>query len=196
MFTRLQYVPQSGLDVDTEKEKCQDINEAEEAVEAQDEMNEFLVNAEMRDLQEIADILGVMYQDNCKADELNYYPEEPVNLIDFNDIIQRIEANDPELKSVTLNNNDLQLSQWQRLFQALKETNSELETLHAANCNLKDSITQMIVEALSTNSTLKVLTLDSNLFSSKSIVDILQAVTMSQSLQELRLNNQVSVNGF
>ena len=196
MFTRLQYVPQSGLDVDTEKEKCQDINEAEEAVEAQDEMNEFLVNAEMRDLQEIADILGVMYQDNCKADELNYYPEEPVNQIDFNDIIQRIEANDPELKSVTLNNNDLQFSQWQRLFQALKEANSELETLNAANCNLKDSITQMIVEALSTNSTLKVLTLDSNLFSSKSIVDILQAVTMSQSLQELRLNNQVSVNGF
>ena len=58
MFTRLQNVPQSGLDGDTQKEKCQDIIETEEAVETQDEMNEFLVNAEMRDLQEIADILG------------------------------------------------------------------------------------------------------------------------------------------
>lgn len=145
---------------------------------------------------ELSDILGVMYQDHCKADELRHYPEEPANVIDFDDIIQRIEANDPELKNVTLNNNDLELSQWQRLFQALKEANTELETLHAANCHLKDSITGMIVEALSTNCTLKVLTLDSNLFSSKSIVDILQAVTKSQSLQELRLNNQVSVNGF
>ena len=51
-------MPQSGLDGDTQKEKCQDIIETEEAVESQDEMNEFLVNAEMRDLQEIADILG------------------------------------------------------------------------------------------------------------------------------------------
>ena len=58
MFTRLQYVPQSELDGDTQKEKCQDIIETEEAVETQDEMNEFLVNAEMRDMQEIADILG------------------------------------------------------------------------------------------------------------------------------------------
>ena len=145
---------------------------------------------------ELSDILGVMYQDHCKADELRHYPEEPANVINFDDIIQRIEANDAELKNVTLNNNDLELSQWQRLFQALKEANTELETLHAANCHLKDSITGMIVEALSTNCTLKVLTLDSNLFSSKSIVDILQAVTKSQSLQELRLNNQVSVNGF
>ena len=51
-------MPQSGLDGDTQKEKCQDIIETEEAVETQDEMNEFLVNAEIRDLQEIADILG------------------------------------------------------------------------------------------------------------------------------------------
>ena len=51
-------MPQSELDGDTQKEKCQDIIETEEAVETQDEMNEFLVNAEMRDLQEIADILG------------------------------------------------------------------------------------------------------------------------------------------
>ena len=203
LFTRLllQYVPaidteQSGLDEDTEEkenEKCQDF-QVEGGEDSQ--MIEFLCKAEMKDLQEIADILGVMYQDNCKAPDLAYFPAEPVNEIDFNDIIARIEANDSTLKTVTLNNVNLELGQWQRLFQALQEVNTELETLHAANCQLKDSITQMIVDALSKNSTLKVLTLDSNLFSAKSIVDILQAVTKSQTLKEIRLNNQVSVNSF
>ena len=187
---------QSGLDEDTEEkenEKCQDFQVAG----AEDsQMNEFLCQAEMKDLQEIADILGVMYQDNCKAADLAYFPAEPVNEIDSYDIIARIEANDSTLKTVTLNNVNLELGQWQRLFQALQEVNTELETLHAANCQLKDSITQMIVDALSKNSTLKVLTLDSNLFSAKSIVDILQAVTKSQTLKEIRLNNQVSVNSF
>ena len=50
----------------------------------------------------------------------------------------------------------------------------------------------MIVKALAKNSTLQKLTLDSNLFSAKSVVNILQAIASSKSLKEVRLNNQVS----
>ena len=133
-----------------------------------------------------------MYQDHCKAPELPYYPEEPVKIVNFDDIIERIEADDPTLKILTLNNTpNWHKNQWARLFKALKEVNTELEALHAANCNLKDSITKMIVDALSKNRSLKILTLDSNLFTAKSIVDILQAATFQKTL---RLNNQVRVN--
>ena len=147
----------------------------------------------MEDLQEIADVLGVIYQDDCKAEKLTIYPAEVPNSINFEDIIERIEANDPTLTEVTLNNvKNLHSNQWLRLFTALEHSNTVLETLHAANCDLKDIEANMIVKALAKNSTLLKLTLDSNLFSAKSVVNILQAIASSKSLKEIRLNNQVS----
>ena len=104
----------------------------------------------MEDLQEIADVLGVIYQDDCKAEKLTIYPAEVPNSINFEDIIERIEANDPTLTEVTLNNvKNLHSNQWLRLFTALEQANTVLETLHAANCNLKDIEANMIVKAWS-----------------------------------------------
>ena len=77
-------------------------------------------------------------------------------------------------------------------YSALANDNTVLKTLHAANCNLKDVEAESIVNVLAKNSSLQTLTLDSNLFSAKSVVNILQAVACNKSLKEIRLNNQVS----
>ena len=63
-----------------------------------EEMCDLLDSADIGDLREIADILGVMYQDDCKAEELTFYPVEPRPQINLPDIIDRIEANDPDLQ--------------------------------------------------------------------------------------------------
>lgn len=156
------------------------------------EMSQILENAKLADLREIADILGVMYQDDCQAEQLTSFPVEPDNEVDFHDIIEKVEANDPTLTTLNLNNvKNLQPSQWTRLFLALKDVNTQLKALKAANCNLKDVQANLIAEALADNKTLQNLTLDSNLFSFKSIVKILRSVSKSQTLQEIRLSNQV-----
>ena len=81
------------------------------------EMCHILEAADMKDVQEIADILGVIYQGDCKAEELTFYPVEVPNDINFDDIINRIEKNDPILIEVTLNNvKNLHPNQWRRLF--------------------------------------------------------------------------------
>ena len=54
--------------------------------------------------------------------------------MNFNDIIERIEANDPKLIKVNFNNVQyLDLKQWNRLFKALEEKNDKVEELNAAN---------------------------------------------------------------
>lgn len=151
-----------------------------------------LDSAESQELREIADILGVMYQDDCQAEKLRFYPAEEQNEINFSGLIDRIEANDPQLENVTLNNvKQFHSNQWKRLFKALEEVNTNLKILSVSNCNLKDFEAEFISEALSKNSTLKSLTLDSNLFTSKSIISILKAISASKSLEEIRINNQV-----
>ena len=156
-------------------------------------MCELLDEASLGELREIADILGVMYQDDCKAEDLTVYPEEELeNNTCVDDIIARIEANDEVLTCVTLNNvKHINAGQWHRLFKALAEVNTNVEWLHLANCNLTDHQAPCLVRALSQNGHLRVLTLDSNMLSGSSLVKILKAVSVGQSLREIRLNNQV-----
>lgn len=52
-------------------------------------------------------------------------------------------------------------------------------------------ILQKLAEALSENKTLKVLNVESNFISGEAIVEIMKAINKNQTLQELRVANQV-----
>ena len=65
-------------------------------------------------------------------------PIEQPNAMDFYEIIERIEANDPEIIEINLNNiKHWDSKQWIRLFKAFEEKNDVVQELNAANCNLK-----------------------------------------------------------
>jgi hypothetical protein len=166
----------------------------DDANEVDVELSELLDQAEMQELQEIADILGVTFQTDCKATKLKLYPEvAEENQVDFDDIITRIEANDSTLTSVNFNNVKwLNLDQWRRLFAALENVNTKVHMLSAANCQLNDFVTDWIARSLAKNSTLEKLTLDSNFISGGGLVKIMNAIAISKSLKELRCNNQVN----
>ena len=156
-----------------------------------------LDEAQEDDLKEIADILGIMYQNDCSAEPLTAYPVEQFpNVVNFTDIIERIENNDPELKVLNLNNvHHLDKSQWLRIFKALEDKNDVVEEINAANCQLKDHLVPSIAQALSSNVSLKRLTLDSNQFTGQSLIQILKCLTSNCCLQELRFSNQVIQQG-
>lgn len=159
------------------------------------EMSELLDNADLSDLKEIADILDVQFQHDCKAEELKVYPNELENEVNFKDIIERIEANDDQLSDVNLNNiKSFTFEQWRRLFKALEEINTNVQTLSAANCDLNDNVGILVIQCLRKNSSLKHLTLDSNMLSPKILQGILATLPMNKSLAGLRINNQVKSN--
>ncbi len=156
------------------------------------EICEVLDLASNRDLMEIANILGVQFQTDCFAEELNLYPDPPNNEADVDDIIDRIEANEAGLTAVNLNNiKNIDGDRWRRLFEALRTANTNLEILEIANCGLDDSIGQYIHSALQENHTLKKLTLDSNLLSPMILLQILKSISASKTITEFRCNNQV-----
>ena len=70
--------------------------------------------------------------------------------------------------------------------------NNLLSYCGLTDARIRASEKDLPVKALMKNSTLLKLTLDSNLFSAKSVVNILKAIASSKSLKEIRLNNQVS----
>ena len=61
----------------------------EEATER--EYKEVLEAATLSDLIEIADILGVTYQDHCTATKLKVFPREQPNDTDINKVIEQVQ---------------------------------------------------------------------------------------------------------
>ena len=99
-------------------------------------MQAILDQAQDIDLKEIADILGIMYQNDCSAEILKAFPEEPpIDDIDFGTIIDQIESNDEFLNKVNLNNVQyFETHQWIRLFKALENLHYKSFRYLTLNC--------------------------------------------------------------
>eukprot|EP00094_Tigriopus_californicus_P007527 TCALIF_07247-PA protein Name:"Similar to Tmod2 Tropomodulin-2 (Mus musculus)" AED:0.05 eAED:0.05 QI:154/0.83/0.85/1/1/1/7/232/412 len=154
------------------------------------EYDEYIANATDLELREVADILGLTYQNDCLATELKRYPDPPPNDSNVNEIIQRVQSNDPDLIEINLNNiKGIGATQWQKLFDGLAK-NDHVESLTAANCDISDTIAQLICECLHANQSLRFLTLDSNSISGEMILKLIQATSQRKTLEELRVSNQ------
>ena len=156
------------------------------------EYDEFFAHATFDDLKEMADILGVTYQDHCCATELKKYEDPPPNDANVDEIIRMVEENNPDCVEINLNNiKGIENAKWDRLFKALSK-NSHVESLSAANCDITDTVGAMIAFSLQTNAALKFLTLDSNSLSGDAVIQIIRATSATQTLEELRVSGQVS----
>ena len=169
----------------------QKMTEGEHNDEVSEEQAEFFAHASMLDLQEMADILGVTYQDHCRATELPAFPPAPPNDVDAADIVRRVAANDPDLVDVNLNN--VRGVEWARLLAGLAG-NGHVESVSAANCDITDSVGALICDCLERNGCLRLLTLDSNSLSGDMVVRLIAATAARQTVEELRLTNQVGVS--
>ncbi|XP_071745225.1 tropomodulin-1 isoform X2 [Lepeophtheirus salmonis] len=151
-----------------------------------------LENASLQEIVEMADILGITFQDNCKATELNLYPKNESNDTDIEEIYKLIAANSPEVIDVNFNNiKGISKAYWERFFEALG-TNEVVESLTATNTGINDPIALLIFSCLKNNRTLRSLTLDSNLISGGCLLKLIRASSINKSLEELRVSHQMN----
>lgn len=154
------------------------------------EYEEALLVATPEDIINIADILGVTFQDNCVATALKVFPAEAPNTTQIDEVIKKAADNDGELMEINLNNlKFISRSKWEDLFNALKN-NTTVESLSAANCDLTDAVASLLCSCLESNSTIRQLNLESNSVSGQMVLNIIKSTANTKGLEELRIANQ------
>lgn len=187
---KVEEVIKPEYDSDDEDEKKQVVEE--DSSELDDEYSQALQMATAGDIQDIADILGVTFQEHCVATTLKVFPTEAPNTTNIDEVIKQVSANDGELQDINLNNiKYISKEKWTSLFSALKD-NSVVESLSAANCDLTDPLIKLLCECLESNKTIRALNLESNSVSAEMIVNIIKATINTKGLEELRVANQFS----
>uniref|UniRef100_A0A5K3FGF9 Tropomodulin n=1 Tax=Mesocestoides corti TaxID=53468 RepID=A0A5K3FGF9_MESCO len=181
-------------------------------VEFDDNINEALNNATDDELIDLAAILGFTGMMNqvqfhasienkgqvgggfrgvAKGEQLKTLPDEPPNMTDVEESIQKLSSDDPTLTVLNLNNiKTMSAEVVSRLCAALGD-NSKLKELHMAATNLTSSMVEPFLPALKANHTLEVLNLESNFITGDMILKLLEAISGEKSgVTDIRLANQ------
>lgn len=181
----------SGYDSDDEEEaKKKEVVEDPGVLD--DEYTQALQIATATDIQDIADILGVTFQEHCSATALKVFPQEAPNSTNIDEVIQKASTNDGELTDINLNNiKYISDEKWAKLFEALGG-NENVESLSAANCNLTDPLCKLLCNCLESNKSIRSLNLESNSVSPDMVMDIIKSTIGTKTLEELRVASQFS----
>jgi len=180
--------PEYDSDDEDEKKKVAE----EDPADLDDEYSQALQVATAGDIQDIADILGVTFQEHCVATTLKVFPAEAPNTTNIDEVIKQAAANDGELQDINLNNiKYISDQKWSALFAALRD-NSVVESLSAANCDLTDSIVKGLCDCLESNKTIRALNLESNSVSAEMVLTIIKSTINTKGLEELRVASQFS----
>merc|ERR1712032_83525 len=122
------------------------------------EMEEALSNATMKDIMELADILNTNPQDfvmEAYADPLQYFEPDPPNDVKPEEVLEKLQKNDGELKEVNLNNIcGISEQLFCDIFNALKN-NDKCVKFSACNCDLSDLAVSTLCAVLEENSQVK-----------------------------------------
>lgn len=192
----------------------QKMQEAEEqiAIDLGDEYEQALTDASQEEIIDLAAILGfhsMMNQDQYHASLLNKgqpiglgwdgitkatqpkaFPVDPPNDTDVDKSIQLVKENSNELTLLNLNNiKNISDEKFYVLFNALRE-NTQLETLSLVNVGLADRHGLKLAEALEKNSTLKVVSVETNFLTPAVILRLIKSLLVQRSLEEFRGANQ------
>lgn len=130
------------------------------------------------------------FQGVAKAEELKPVQDEPPNPTNVEDTLNKVMANDSELKVVNLNNiKNLSLSKLKSFAEALKN-NTVVEEFSAANTRATDGVASVFAETLEVNKNIKRFNMESNYISASGILSIVESVCKLEVVEELRLANQ------
>merc|ERR1712088_312450 len=165
-----------------------------DAVTLECDEEQALGGANTQDLMSLAEILDSNPQEfimEAYADDLKYFEPDTENKTNIPESIEKVKANDKELKELYLNNiHDIKEEQFVELFDAFKR-NESLETFSAVNCDISDFAMATLNCALEQNQGLKSVNLESNKISPLSIADLFEALVVNDSnIVELHLTGQ------
>ncbi|ELU14605.1 hypothetical protein CAPTEDRAFT_226991 [Capitella teleta] len=137
---------------------------------------------------------GTGFRGVAKHQDFKLFEGEPPNTTDVDAALKQLQANDPELKELNLNNikvnaKSISIDSLCEIAKALKG-NCHLEKLHMANTRATEKVAKALAESLKDNKTLKVLNLESNYISGPGFISLLQAINEQQVLHTLKVANQ------
>ncbi|KAM9706494.1 leiomodin-1 [Dama dama] len=113
----------------------------------------------------------------------------------FDEPLERVKSNDPEVTEVNVNNSDCITTEILVRFAEALEFNTAVKVFALANTRADDHVAFAIAIMLKANKTITSLNLDSNHITSKGILAIFRALLQNSSLTELRFHNQRHICG-
>ncbi|XP_030416923.1 leiomodin-1 [Gopherus evgoodei] len=128
------------------------------------------------------------------APSLTKEEEEAASSI-FDEPLERVKNNDPEMTEVNVNNSDCITSEILVRFTEALEFNTVVKVFSLANTRADDHVAFAIAIMLKSNKTLTSINLDSNHITGKGILAIFRALLQNNTLTELRFHNQRHICG-
>uniref|UniRef100_A0A914DE82 Tropomodulin n=1 Tax=Acrobeloides nanus TaxID=290746 RepID=A0A914DE82_9BILA len=117
-------------------------------------------------------------------------PSEPDNDTDVEQCIRKLQANDPNLTQINLNNmKRIAVPQIRRIIDALRD-NGFLEKLSLANMGLYDHDIADLISILEINETLRSINLETNYLTGDFFSKLFQSALKNQTLEEVKAVNQ------
>ncbi|XP_058915371.1 leiomodin-1 [Kogia breviceps] len=113
----------------------------------------------------------------------------------FDEPLERVKSNDPEVTELNVNNSDCITTEILVRFAEALEFNTAVKVFALANTRADDHVAFAIAIMLKANKTITSLNLDSNHITSKGILAIFRALLQNSSLTELRFHNQRHICG-
>lgn len=113
----------------------------------------------------------------------------------FDEPLERVKSNDPEMTEVNVNNSDCITNEILVRFTEALEFNTVVKVFALANTRADDHVAFAIAIMLKANKTITSLNLDSNHITGKGILAIFRALLQNNTLTELRFHNQRHICG-
>ncbi|XP_029428550.1 leiomodin-1 [Rhinatrema bivittatum] len=128
------------------------------------------------------------------AEDLTKQEEEAAPSI-FDEDLEKVKNNDPELTELNVNNSDCITIETLMSFTEALEFNTVVKMFALANTRADDHIALAIAAMLRSNKTITSINLDSNHITGKGILAIFRALQHNTTLTELRFHNQRHICG-
>ncbi|XP_054837467.1 leiomodin-1 [Eublepharis macularius] len=113
----------------------------------------------------------------------------------FDEPLEKVKNNDPELTEINVNNSDCINNEILVRFAEALEFNTVVKVFALANTHADDHVAFAIAIMLKSNKTLTSINLDSNHITGKGILAIFRALLQNNALTELRFHNQRHICG-
>ncbi|KAJ6660997.1 hypothetical protein lerEdw1_016798 [Lerista edwardsae] len=113
----------------------------------------------------------------------------------FDEPLERVKNNDPEMTEINVNNSDCITNEILVRFAEVLEFNTVVKVFALANTRADDHVAFAIAIMLKSNKTLTSINLDSNHITGKGILAIFRALLQNSTLTELRFHNQRHICG-
>ncbi|XP_051957723.1 leiomodin-1-like [Xyrauchen texanus] len=139
--------------------------------------------------------IGNCISDTISKSKTKEEEEEDESASMFDEDLERVRRNDPEMTDLNLNNSEVIKTKTLVQFAEALKNSTHIKTFSLANCRADDHVAYAIAETLRKNKSITSINMDSNLLTSKGIMALIYALQHNSTLTELRFHNQRHICG-